>query len=170
MKDKKKLVIGIVIGVLFIILVCNLITLFDRNGISLFTTYENYEDISYIEGDYPACRDIEELDEETKNMCQKFLDLCRKEGLPVIVIETYRSQERQDYLYAQGRVREGPQVTWTKNSYHTSRRAFDIAKDEKGNEFGDDEFFRRCAEIGEGIGLEAGYFWKDYQDKGHFQN
>ncbi|WP_100065751.1 M15 family metallopeptidase [Miniphocaeibacter massiliensis] len=155
----------VVLGIVFFIL--NVVRSRFSNP---FEDYSYYENISYNEADYPVCRDINELEPETKRLCEKFLKACEKEGLPVMIIETYRSQERQDYLYSQGRTREGSQVTWTKKSYHTSRKAFDIAKNEAGNMFGDEEFFRRCAEIGESIGLEAGYFWKEYQDKGHFES
>jgi len=84
--------------------------------------------------------------------------------------ETYRTQERQDYLYEQGRTRIGQIVTWTRNSKHTKRNAFDIAKNVPGEEYSDLDFFRRAAEIGESIGLEAGYYWTDgKQDMPHFQ-
>lgn len=43
-----------------------------------------------------------------------------------MVIEGYRSQERQNKLYAKGRTEPGKKVTWTLNSRHTSARAFDI--------------------------------------------
>lgn len=42
------------------------------------------------------------------------------------VIEGYRSQERQNKIYAKGRTKPGRKVTWTLNSRHTSARAFDI--------------------------------------------
>lgn len=42
------------------------------------------------------------------------------------ITEAYRSQERQNQLYAQGRTKPGPVVTWTKNSNHTKRLAVDV--------------------------------------------
>ncbi|MGE7841407.1 hypothetical protein ACQKNX_11485 [Lysinibacillus sp. NPDC093712] len=45
----------------------------------------------------------------------------------IFITETYRSQERQNYLYAQGRTRPGQIVTSTLNSNHKSRLACDIA-------------------------------------------
>ena len=101
-------------------------------------------------------------------MCKEFLNRCENAGLPVIITETYRSQKRQDELFRQGRETDGPVVTWTKNSRHTKRRAFDIAK--RGPDpYGDEEFFRKCAEIGKEVGLNPGYFWNDYQDKPHYE-
>ena len=115
-------------------------------------------------------RDLDELNKSTKAKCEEFLARCESEGLSVIVTETYRTQARQDYLYAQGRTRDGIVVTQTKSSVHTERKAFDIAKNITGEEYDDDQFFKRCAEIGREVGLNAGYFWEGFQDKAHFQN
>ena len=113
---------------------------------------------------------IEELNEKTQEACILFLRIAEEEGLQVKITETYRTKERQEYLYAQGRTREGKIVTWTLNSKHMDRNAFDIAKNEKGHEYDDLEFFRKVAEIGERIGLEAGYYWTNgQQDMPHFQ-
>lgn len=57
----------------------------------------------------------------------RFIAETRLDGAPVVVVESYRSQARQDALYAQGRTTQGNVVTWTRNSLHTQRRAFDIA-------------------------------------------
>jgi len=42
------------------------------------------------------------------------------------LVETYRSQARQNWLYAQGRTRPGAVVTWTRNSLHRLRIAADF--------------------------------------------
>lgn len=113
---------------------------------------------------------LSELDDKTREAAELFLSLAEEAGLEVKVTETYRTQERQDYLYEQGRTRPGQIVTWTRNSKHTKRNAFDIAKNVPGEEYSDLDFFRRAAEIGESIGLEAGYYWTDgKQDMPHFQ-
>ena len=112
----------------------------------------------------------EELNDKTKEALELFLRIAEDKGLDVLVTETYRTQERQDYLYAQGRTVEGSVVTWTRNSMHTKRNAFDIAKNVAGHEYDDVDFFEQCAEIAESIGLEAGYYWENgQQDMPHFQ-
>ncbi|MED4462667.1 M15 family metallopeptidase [Metabacillus fastidiosus] len=73
------------------------------------------------------CRDISQLDKVAQEACNLFLSECKKTGIDIFITETYRSQARQDYLYAQGRTRSGQKVTWTRNSRHTSRLAWDIA-------------------------------------------
>jgi len=50
-------------------------------------------------------------------------------GHDVQVTETYRSQSRQNALYAQGRQTAGAVVTWTQSSKHTQGRAVDVTLD-----------------------------------------
>lgn len=50
-------------------------------------------------------------------------------GTDVKVAETYRSQGRQNALFAQGRETPGDIVTWTRNSKHTQGRAVDLMLD-----------------------------------------
>ena len=50
-------------------------------------------------------------------------------GHDVRVVEGLRSGARQEYLYAQGRERPGPVVTWTRESRHESGRAADLIVD-----------------------------------------
>ncbi len=48
-------------------------------------------------------------------------------GYDVDVRETYRTQARQDQLFAQGRTTPGPVVTWTDHSLHSQGLAADLA-------------------------------------------
>lgn len=50
-------------------------------------------------------------------------------GHDVELVEGFRSQSRQDFLYAQGRTRPGDVVTWTKSSRHTLGLAADLKVD-----------------------------------------
>ena len=45
----------------------------------------------------------------------------------LFVVEGLRSQARQAELYAQGRTKPGPKVTWTLESKHIEGRAVDLA-------------------------------------------
>ncbi|WP_342535423.1 M15 family metallopeptidase [Lysinibacillus sp. FSL K6-1151] len=75
-----------------------------------------------------TCRDLKELTAAAQIACRLLFQECCKVGIDFIfVTETYRSQARQNFLYEQGRTRPGQVVTWTRNSNHTSRRAWDIA-------------------------------------------
>lgn len=44
-----------------------------------------------------------------------------------IVVAGARTQAEQDALYAQGRTKPGPKVTWTRNSRHIGGYAVDLA-------------------------------------------
>lgn len=80
---------------------------------------------------YPPNRSLDELDDETAKAMRRFISALKAAKLDFRVWEAYRSQERQDYLYAQGRTREGTIVTWTKHSKHTKRRAVDFVHTHK---------------------------------------
>ena len=115
-----------------------------------------------------VCRDIKELTENAQKACRLFLEECKKQGLNVLVTETYRSQERQNELYAQGRTASGKKVTWTRHSRHTSRRAWDICQNIKGQEYSNTTFFRRCGEIAKSLGVIWGGDWST-PDMPHFE-
>lgn len=115
-----------------------------------------------------TCRNISELNPEAQFACNLFLKECEKQGLKVLITETYRSQERQNYLYSQGRTNQNKIVTWTKHSRHTSRRAWDICQNVKGQEYSNTTFFRRCGEIARNLGIVWGGDWST-PDMPHFE-
>lgn len=52
---------------------------------------------------------------------------------PWVIVEGFRSQDRQDWLYAQGRSRPGPVVTWIKSPrWHGVGLAADLAPTKGG--------------------------------------
>lgn len=118
------------------------------------------------------CNDLNELHPKVKELALKFLEECQKAGLNIKIGETYRTKERQDYLYAQGRTRSGAIVTNAKgasmNSYHQWRLAFDIFNNVRGAEY-DIYVLRKAGKIGEKIGLEWGGSWSGFSDTPHFQ-
>jgi peptidoglycan L-alanyl-D-glutamate endopeptidase CwlK len=115
-----------------------------------------------------TCRDINELSEVAQKACQLFLQKCQEAGLNVRITETYRSQERQNYLYAQGRTRAGKIVTWTLKSNHTGRMAWDICKNVAGQEYSDEAFFKKAGEIAKSLGITWGGSWTT-PDTPHFE-
>lgn len=98
---------------------------------------------------------------------------------PVFEVCTYRAQEEQDGLWAKGRTLPGPQVTWTRKSKHTERRAVDFAF-KMPNPFDlkadiDDDSISDFAEFGklcETHGLQWGIIDKKgvHKDLGHVQD
>ena len=115
-----------------------------------------------------TCRDIGQLTPSAQTACRLFMQRCAAAGLNVLITETYRSQARQDYLYTLGRTRAGRKVTWTRNSRHTSRRAWDICKNVRGGEYSDAAFFKKCGNIAAELGITWGGSWKT-PDTPHFE-
>lgn len=75
-----------------------------------------------------TCRDLAQLLPAAQTACRLLFQECYKAGIRnIFITETYRSQARQNYLYAQGRTRPGAIVTWTLKSNHSGRLAWDIA-------------------------------------------
>lgn len=90
-------------------------------------------------------------------------------GYNIRITEGYRTQERQNELYAQGRTKTGLIVTNAKVSTHTSRKAFDVAFVGKEPYPTDDKVWKRIADVGVSIGLKAGYYFKRFKDSPHFE-
>ena len=113
-----------------------------------------------------TCRDINELKPTAQKACRLFLKKCKEAGLNIFLTETYRSQARQNQLYAQGRTEPGKIVTWTLNSRHTSRRAWDIAV--IGKDLYDMAVIRQAGAIGQSLGITWGGEWSP-PDYSHFE-
>lgn len=115
-----------------------------------------------------TCRSLSGLTEQAQRACNLFLDKCKAKGLNVLITETYRSQERQEWLYQQGRSRPGKVITWTHNSRHTSGRAWDICQNIKGHEYDNPNFFKQCGQVAKELDITWGGTWKE-QDTPHFE-
>lgn len=119
-----------------------------------------------------ACRAIEELHPKLREMAKELVLSCEKQGIPVGISETYRTRNRQDDLFAQGRTTPGKIVTYargrTMSSYHQWRMAFDVFINQKGKAY-DEKLLRQVGEIGQKIGLEWGGAWLSFVDMPHFQ-
>lgn len=101
----------------------------------------------------PVVRDAAALAPEFRARLERVLERMRREfGAGVAVVETRRSQERQDALYAQGRTRSGPVVTWTRNSAHLGGYAADVVI---GGAHGGGSAYTRLATIAAEEGLRT---------------
>ena len=75
-------------------------------------------------------RTVDALAPELRDKLRRVVERMKQEyGHDVHVVETARSQERQDFLYEQGRARAGAVVTWTRDSAHTRGEAVDVVVD-----------------------------------------
>ncbi len=109
------------------------------------------------------------LSEKMEAITEVFLYTCQCKGYDIRITEGYRSQQRQDELYAQGRTdKTKPIVTWTKKSYHTSGNAIDICFNGKDPYPKIDSKWKAIANIAEELGLKAGHNFKQ-KDSPHFE-
>jgi len=91
-------------------------------------------------------------------------------GLRVVVTCTYRSQEEQDALYAQGRTKAGRVVTRAKRSKHTQRVAWDVAfRVIATGKVTWDGPWPILGKIARDLGIEWGGSWAGWKDRCHFQ-
>lgn len=74
-------------------------------------------------------RSLDALAPAFRGRLERVIARMEAEGHDVTVTETQRDPERQDHLYAQGRTRPGPVVTWTRNSNHMRGMAADLVVD-----------------------------------------
>lgn len=101
-----------------------------------------------------------------------------KAGYSIVITEGYRSIEKQNELYAQGRTKKGAIITNAKggNSQHNFGIAVDFAlnmdvdgdgdiKDDLWND--SKNHFEKIADIAKTVGLAWGGDWKSIKDKPH---
>ena len=80
-------------------------------------------------GDFKAKTIQERYDsvgDKAQNFYKDFTAWAGEKGIDVAMAEGARDQARQEELYAQGRTKPGPIVTWTKNSKHKDGNAMDV--------------------------------------------
>ncbi len=116
-----------------------------------------------------TCREISELLPAAQTACRLLFQGCFKAGIKnIFITETYRSQERQKYLYEQGRTRPGQIVTWTPDSNHKSRLAWDIAVGPPQSLY-DVATLSRVGAIVRQLGITWGGDWTGNIDRPHFE-
>ena len=120
-----------------------------------------------------ASRSLSDLDPKPRELCMRWIDACKKAGYEVLVYCTYRSKQEQDDLYRIGRDIPGKKVTNAKGgeSYHQYRCAWDWVPLLGGKpQWNNEDMYKRCAEIGEAMGIEWAGRWKRFREMAHFQD
>ena len=107
--------------------------------------------------------ETEALVPEVRQRLERVIERMESEyGYTVSVVETVRTQERQDALFAQGRTAPGPIVTWTRNSKHIDGLAADVVID---GGYTNGAGFERLARVAKEEGLRT--LWP--RDPGHIE-
>ncbi len=115
-------------------------------------------------------RGTEKLIPEAEDAARRFEQQCKYWGLNVLITDTLRSREEQEALYAKGRTAPGNIVTSCRypHSLHNWGCAWDFCKNVKGHEYDDADFFAKCGQIAEDMGLCWGGSFKT-PDRPHVQ-
>lgn len=120
-----------------------------------------------------SSRDINELLPPVRERVQRFQQLCKEHGIDLLVTSTYRCNESQARLYAQGRTAPGKIVTNAKpgQSWHNHRCAIDVVPliNGKPNWNTKDPVWAKLGELGKQAGLEWAGDWKRFKEMAHFQ-
>ncbi len=69
---------------------------------------------------------IRQLKEDVQWAATDWLEDCAKQGYPIRISEAYRTQSRQNRLFAKGRTTQGRIVTYARISNHTKKLALDV--------------------------------------------
>lgn len=118
-------------------------------------------------------RDLADLLPRTAAKVSNMITGCKEAGIDLLVTATYRDNESQDALYAQGRTMLGKKVTNVKggDSFHNHRVAVDVVPIVNGKCVWDDlTLWARVGAIGTQCGMEWGGYWERWKDKPHFQD
>ena len=120
-------------------------------------------------------RSLDDLDYRIRNAVFEFLARCSENGIPVMVVDTLRTEEEQAAAIARG-------VSWTTNSKHLAQAetgrslAIDVAPYDIYQLHGPDKLkwdandpvWIKIGILGEKCGLRWGGRWKQ-RDMGHFE-
>ena len=117
-------------------------------------------------------RSLDDLVPPAKQRAQAFVEAAKAKGIDLLVTSTYRDNESQDALYAQGRTTPGNVVTKAKagQSWHNWRCALDVVPLVNGKAIWDDPaLWKQVGEIGKSCGLEWAGDWVTFKEFPHFQ-
>ena len=118
-------------------------------------------------------RSLNELVPVVRHKVEEFIALCDDEGIDLLVTSTYRDNESQAALYAQGRTTKGGIVTNAKGgeSNHNFGTALDVVPIVNGQADWKTtaDTWNKIAKVGKSLGFEWGGDWKSFVDKPHFE-
>lgn len=118
-------------------------------------------------------RSLDELLSPVRKRVDQFLAECKLHNIDLLVTSTYRDNESQDALYAQGRTTPGSIVTKAKGgqSFHNYRCAIDVVPLVNGKAVWDgaNPVWAKIGALGKLAGLDWAGDWKTFKELAHFQ-
>jgi len=120
-----------------------------------------------------ASRSLDDLNPIVREKAQLFVSTCALQGIDILIYCTYRSEEEQNVLYAQGRTTPGKIVTNARGgeSFHNFHLAFDWVPVVGGKpQWSDTKLYLKAGIIAESVGLEwAGRWAGSLRETAHCQ-
>ena len=119
-----------------------------------------------------SSRSLDDLIPQARVRVDKLIEVCKAAGIDLLVTSTYRDNESQDALYAQGRTQPGKIVTKAKGgqSFHNYRCAVDVVPLVNGKPVWDDTMlWSQIGGLGKQVGLEWAGDWQTFKEYPHFQ-
>jgi len=118
-------------------------------------------------------RNLDDLLPAVKVRVEKFINSAKDAGIDLLITSTYRDNESQNALYAQGRTKQGKIVTNAKGgqSFHNYRCAVDVVPLLNGKPVWDAEndIWQKVGDFGIAAGLEWAGNWTKFREMPHFQ-
>jgi peptidoglycan L-alanyl-D-glutamate endopeptidase CwlK len=118
-------------------------------------------------------RNLNDLCLQARKRVDALRFLCQQANIDILITSTYRDNESQDALYAQGRTTPGAIVTHAKGgeSFHNYRCAVDVVPVVNGKPVWDTEnpIWQQIGALGKKCGLEWAGLWTGFKEFPHFQ-
>jgi peptidoglycan L-alanyl-D-glutamate endopeptidase CwlK len=118
-------------------------------------------------------RSLDDLLPLVRQRVEAFIKDAKDSGIDLLVTSTYRDDESQNALYAQGRTTAGKIVTNAKagESFHNYRCAVDVVPIINGKPVWDTSYqvWQTIGRLGKEAGLEWAGDWVKFKEYPHFQ-
>jgi peptidoglycan L-alanyl-D-glutamate endopeptidase CwlK len=131
-----------------------------------WTLVNNFE-FGKDRGGLPMIADLRSLHPYFRDKISKLIAICKKRGIELAVVESYRTKAKQTEYFSMGKMYTQSRGGKSKHQYGL---AVDVVPIIKGKPKWDDKaLWKRIGSAGESLGLRWGGRWKSIYDPAHFE-